>query len=801
MKTDYPHITKDDSLINEDKTYVPYESIFGGTSNSGYNVFVGRLDIADLEEEIDKSLRSATKKDTYICRFRTDRRGYYIKNSFSVTPLVFALARIIKEKNVESDSDLNLINKANDEFNDFLMSFNKKFEAKEIREVFNYVVNKLGLENENHTFTALIKPNDSFVTSLDDGLLDEMEDILLERDVPSALKDFLEFETAGHEKKTRSIKREDIIRYSIPTANSYGLWPGKTNTNLTNQVISNSLTDENNVNENGFNLINSMKDSDEISKVIIDIIVDSTVRRAQEMLQYEYPDEAFEEVDFYDNKIYSTSFYKPSELLTQYNTTVIDNKNEFFKDINKKVIDEFENKSKYKNSKTEYYYQNSMPLIFTRIHNSNDVMNLVNNTWKGQEGIKIQLFEETSDFLEEKSKFKKCLDAVKLITEQSQREYEMTQGHERLKERYEDSDKFYKDAQTKHEELEKEKNQIDAKCKKSYDLIDEKESEVKEIEASMPFYKKILSFLFKNDEDIRRVKENKFELEKLYEENKHLEIENQMMIKDFEKSKINLERSKEEVEQLKERLETNTKLIKNYRDKYKKSFADQETLKKIKPNYIDNYSAFWVTKDLNEARSELFLQALKLHKAFGVNSKNVKTNLTVLSLIMEGKLSEEDTKLCYADVVKTLGLVIPVLVIDRAFLPYILSYITDRDLEKAVIPDAKSYFKYDSIGFLRRYKNIIAFSGGSRKEYFPEVTSVVERNIKKRILGEVLDYDVRLNLEELLNYMTNPDDGDSEDKEMRNNDDKKLSLAFDSNESTNEDKESLQETKAMELKF
>ena len=93
--------------------------------------------------------------------------------------MVFALAKIIKEKNPYTSLDLNLINKANDEFDEFLIRFDRKLEYRELREVFNYVINKLNLGEIDLEFEALIKDRDLISTNPMDGYLKDLEAILI----------------------------------------------------------------------------------------------------------------------------------------------------------------------------------------------------------------------------------------------------------------------------------------------------------------------------------------------------------------------------------------------------------------------------------------------------------------------------------------------------------------------------------------------------------------------------------------------------------------------------------------------
>ena len=82
FKPDYPETEKNDYLVNDERRYVPYESIFGGESEAGYNIFIGKAETEVLEKAIDESYSAGTQSFTYIAMIKTDKRGYYIRQSF-----------------------------------------------------------------------------------------------------------------------------------------------------------------------------------------------------------------------------------------------------------------------------------------------------------------------------------------------------------------------------------------------------------------------------------------------------------------------------------------------------------------------------------------------------------------------------------------------------------------------------------------------------------------------------------------------------------------------------------------------
>lgn len=392
MKPEYPQIVKGDCVLNKDKNYVPYESIFGGTSGAGYDIYIGKVDVNELLDITQIADEYKGKRETYLCKFKADKKGYYKRNSFYISPLIFAIAKMNKEKNEFCDIDINAINKANDEFNDFLLLLDRKLEAKELSEVFNYVVNKLNLSILNLEFNGVIKEANLFLHSEDDGILLEIEKLLSRRQQSEKVSNLLTFKTtlADKKRKQNTIEKDSIIKLSHPDMNSVGMWPNLDSLNLREQVALNELIGRKKEKLEKVDIVTS---NESIEKIALEYIVANTIERAMILSSYEDPDDAFREIDFEENRLYSSTFYEIDERIANKNLVVCDSKNEFFKFLNKKVIGEFEKNNKYKKLLQEVFNIGKLPYIFEKLNSNFDVLNLVNETWKGKEGLKIQLFE------------------------------------------------------------------------------------------------------------------------------------------------------------------------------------------------------------------------------------------------------------------------------------------------------------------------------------------------------------------------------------------------------------------------
>lgn len=223
---------------------------------------------------------------------------------------------------------------------------------------------------------------------------------------------------------------------------------------------------------------------------------------------------------------------------------------------------------------------------------------------------------------------------------------------------------------------------------------------------------------------------------------------------DFDKHEDNINRLKKELDNLNTRLEGNSILIKEYKEKYGKTYADNELLNKLSPQYMDNYSSIWMHKEFNTKRQELFLTALKVIKAFCVNSRKFKTNASLLSLALEGKLSNNDLELSYNDLLKTVAIITPVVIIDKSYISFILNYASIDDLTNVMIVNACDFGKQNAIAPLSKFKNVITFYNGTYKDDFIEIPQSIKRNIEMKLLKEESAEDIHSSFEE---YLRNTD--------------------------------------------
>ncbi|MCI1958129.1 MAG: hypothetical protein LKJ25_00715 [Clostridia bacterium] len=96
-----------------------------------YDVYLGKVKSQDLIEKMLDTIgeqEEAIEKDnskSCICAFKLKSDGTYIDNSFSISTFVWAVAKIIADKNLKTNFDTKEINKLNSEINDILISINK----------------------------------------------------------------------------------------------------------------------------------------------------------------------------------------------------------------------------------------------------------------------------------------------------------------------------------------------------------------------------------------------------------------------------------------------------------------------------------------------------------------------------------------------------------------------------------------------------------------------------------------------------------------------------------------------------
>jgi len=132
-----------------------------------YDICIGKTKVQDLilymlnvigENddiiEIDTSL-------SCLCSFKLTSDGMYIDKSFSISTYVWAVSGIIAKKSLNADLSKNSLDRLNASINEFIPA-NKKLEYRDLKEIYNKVVNRISFPLNNDIMEFCIIINEKF---------------------------------------------------------------------------------------------------------------------------------------------------------------------------------------------------------------------------------------------------------------------------------------------------------------------------------------------------------------------------------------------------------------------------------------------------------------------------------------------------------------------------------------------------------------------------------------------------------------------------------------------------------------
>lgn len=742
-RPEYPEKNRKDYLVSEDKTYVPYESIFGGESQGGYEIYIGQVSVEEILKDLDRA-EGNPSSDAFLCMIRTDKRGYYVKQSFYLSPVLFALAKILKENNPMADLDLSLINRANDEFDEFLVSFDRKLEFRELNEVFNYVVNKLNLSEFLPEFSARIKERDPLAFHANDGYLKDLEDMILSR---GGLGDVETIAEGIHRvMKASSPLKDDysllrVKEITSPEKNPLSLWPGQDRLGLRDQLILNQLASQDK------SVYYPMVHKDEaIIKLLPEIIGQSILDRAVAMIRYANPDEAFKEVNFKQNKELSSSYYLPEDRLVRHNLVLADDSVDLVNAMEEVMEPALTALDPY-----PYYHRNGKPYLTEKFSSNLDILRFLRYFVKKDDSTLNQIKGDTPNWEEARKRFRLKLEEAARLREEILGDYRLTFGYPDMLEKV-------SAASLKEEEL---KGRVEAalasKALREKELKDleaayeEKDAHYQELKAKIGFLKNLFSFFFAQDEDLKKKKLMQAELAEMEEAMTQANQDMNMAHSAYHDLKEEGDAAKADYEGQKAQVDQAAIRINSLKDKYEAGFADEEKLAALVKEGLRSESQLWIHPQFNQIRQELTMEAWRVHKAFISSSRFLKTNLALLALFLEGKIQEEDPAEVHRELIKTLGMVAPLLFVSTDYAPYFFSTFETGQLPTVVIPRGKALPLEENLGLLWRSRKTIVFAGGRDHWYTPRTPAMIQDNLIHRIGGGKPKLDLDLSIADAFN--------------------------------------------------
>lgn len=729
FRPEYPQARKGDYTVTDERNYVPYESIFGGESVNGYNIYIGSADTGSLVRAMGEETEEALSQ-TYLCMIRTDKRGYYVPNSFFLAPVMFALAKMIKERNTNTLLDLTLINRANDEMDEFLTTFDRKLEYRELKEIFNYVVNKLNLSEFLPDFRALIQERDIYSHNVADGHLMDLEEILSAQKRSSRLD-----LTAQHLRsvmKNASPLEEDytperVKEMTSPEKNSLGMWPGHDRISLREQLVINQI-----INGPDRPLVyhRMIRDKKQALRLLPEIMTASLIERAAAMARYSKPDDAFTETAFKDNKEFASAYHMPEDRLLNQSLMII-GKDPAFITALEQTIDSVMSALK----PSPYLKVNDKAYMVQKFSGNRDVVRFIKEAYKGDGNGLARQLNESLDWEGARREFRETLDLILRKREEIMQEYRTTFGYQDVLEKSSAAAMHMEELQSRIESSEASREFKEKEVEKRQSALEEHDLEVRELQNEMGFFRRLFSFFFKNDEQVIRHQAMQTQHKTFQEELESEQRELNMVLSEYHSLNSEYAQVESDYKARQEQLAEAARNIAAYREKYGKAFTDEEILRRLVRENLKQDDAVWLNEEYNDLRKQLLAQSLKVHRAFLANSRSFKTDLQLFAMVLEGRIQDQDLDKVYVDLLKVCSMMTPVMYIASDYVPYFLSVARPEEFKHAFVPEGAALPLAQSSAILWKFQQVTAFCVGKDHWSFPETPHVIARNLSSRILG------------------------------------------------------------------
>lgn len=748
FRPEYPEARKTDHVVTDERRYVPYESIFGGESAAGYEVYIGNAETEQLMRSMGEEVED-TKSQTYLCIIRTDKRGYYVKNSFFISPVLFALAKIIKEQNPASLLDLTLINRANDEMDEFLINFDRKLEYRELKEIFNYVVNKLNLSDFIPEFKAVVKERNLYGHNVLDGHLMNLEKILSSGEnsekieqAAAALRRVLKKASPLEEDYSALRLRE----MTSPEKNPSGMWPGHEKITLKEQLILNQLMHSS---DKAFAFQRMIYKKEQAMRILPEFMTAQLIERASAMVRYAKPDDAFTEIPFSENKEYSSSYYLPEDRLLSYSLCLMGKDPGFAQELEQEIEQVMDALRP-----AQVFEADGKPYMVQRFSSNRDVLSFIRRVCKEQgDGPARQLSQGGLDWEKTRKDFRDALDAVQKKREEIMQEYRTTFGYQDQLEKVSAAGLRLEELKARIESYEASRQFKENELAKRKSLLKEQADAMRALENDMGFFRRWLSFFFKTDEKVLQRQVMAEEHRKSGEQAEEDRRELNLVLNEYHSLKSDYAQLEEEYQARQTALEASAQHIADYREKYGSAFTDDEILQRLIRDNLTLESGVWLTEEYDDLRKALLSKSLAVHRAFLSNSRAFKTDMILFGMVLEGKLKDKDLNAVYISLLRVYAMMVPVLFISTDYEPYFLSVAKKEELGTVLVPEAGRLPLAEFIGALWKFKRIAAFNIGEDHWSFPEVPQIIQRNLSQRILGAKDPQTADVSLADVMNIL------------------------------------------------
>lgn len=732
---------------NSNHNKLPWESKKTDFQDNIYfDIYVGKAKTCDMANWMIDTLDHPKYKkievndSSFCCLFalKTDSKGSYIDNSFEISSFMWAICRLVKY-GYDSDLTLNdfkeIRNKIIDNYLTNSLHVNDKLLKNIYDEIyksidlpksicnFDFFSNKIKEENNHNS----INPSTELISSF------YLEDIEKIQQFPTSK--IIEFICGNNDKKIEiDSDIEQMKEWTNPTKYPLGMWPSTYSPCLMQQIAINLAISDN---QDIFS-VNGPPGTGKTT-LLKEIIASNIIERANTMLNYVTPDEAFQQAKFNSPPdIYNTSYYKIDANLSKYNIIVASNNNaavenislDLPKEINKSRTGKFSNitnegENYFSNIATQLIDKSAWGLISAKLGKKSNINDFVNTIWYGKEKnnnnntLKYYIkeakqFKSTGkcninipNWETAKKNYKNAQKEVYSLRENCIEAFNVVKAIEELKQKLIKKNQDFKSISeklnsitTKIDNLLEEKQNLQNILNKQMEILEQ-------INKEIPFIIKVFKSFFKSHGLVQQL--NKLESEISDCKTNIKNIDDLIVSKQTNSYQLKnqLTQIAEEIEGIKSSIKKYDQQKAKFKDTFGNSFADSDFWKNITGNGESQSLSPYTYDSYNKARENLFFQALMLHKAFILNSNAVCQNVNRLINMWNGNFNEDDKDLAYADLLNTLQLIVPVISTTFASVQSFLGNIRNDELGLLIIDEAGQATPQSALGAIWRCKKTI----------------------------------------------------------------------------------------------
>lgn len=743
-----------------------------------YDVYLGKVFSKDLIIQVLESIGeedNVIERDnspSCICAFKVTFNGEYIANSFSVSPFVWAVARIIRQKSLKTDLTTSLIDNFNNQLDNILVSIGTKIEYTDLKGILGNVLNKLLLSAKGVNFIAHINKKP---TTKDNNKIQKMNDEEDQKEVDIDIStDMLpSFYTSDidmirrnlHpgdqiEKYIEALKKPTVNRVEIDAAVSHmekwlapenyplGKWPSRHSPSLMQQIAINIAISENKFPGNIFS-INGPPGTGKTT-LLKEIVASNVVERALLLCEFKKADDVFQKCQFVSpENDYLKYYYQLDNSLTKYGIIVASNNNAAVENISIELPlaeDVKESNTTLFNidESSEIYFsaiaktlmgdeQECWGLISAPLGKKANIRKFKETLWFNEVVNLRELYKgEIPNWEQAKESFRNKHAEVIQYRKLIKKAVKDTTRHNQIKKEYNDAIKRVSIAQNKMVKQKESLNQKQKNRNNTETQIQMLSRNCELLNNRLPFFKRLFLCLFKKDPIVSQINQIKKELDSVTIKLTIINSEISTLQIQFEKLKDAYEVALNYCKNKETLFLNSSAQIKKYKEAFGPNFIGEEFWTDIEKNETSQIACPWTNKQYDTLREELFYYALILQKAFVLNSRRMKQNMNCLVNMWNNKFLEQDKALGYSHLLNTLFLIVPVISTTFAAVATFLNHIGKNELGILIIDEAGQATPQSSLGALWRTKKAIIV--GDPLQVQPIVT--VPKELCKRFAEE-----------------------------------------------------------------